>query len=73
MKQTNSEQSDILFIERVLYALWAPSDVAPDRPAEMLNDASADRLTVDQVICARRALDRLQRRAFEAASESSSS
>lgn len=61
-EQTKLSQSerDWLLIERVLWALWAPSDVDPTRPAEMLNDATADRLTVQQVIKARHAHDRLR-------------
>jgi hypothetical protein len=51
--------SDLLMIERVLYALWAPQDVSPQRPAEMLNDATADRLTINDVHRARCALSRL--------------
>jgi hypothetical protein len=53
-------QSDWRLVERVLYALWAPSDVNPQRQAELINDATADHLTINDVIRARRAFSRLE-------------
>lgn len=51
---------DLHLIEPLLWGLWAPQDVDPKRRAELINDATADHLTVNDVIRARRAFERLR-------------
>jgi hypothetical protein len=51
---------DLYLIERVLWGLWAPSDVPPDVPPVVLTDPAAEALTVHQVIRARNAFERIR-------------
>lgn len=55
-----SAPEDFALIEAVLFSLWAPDDVDPHAPAEVLNDMGEPQLTVWEVIRARRALERLR-------------
>jgi hypothetical protein len=55
-----SVKDDLHLIEVVLYALWAPNDVDQQRRAELTNDETADQLTINDVVRARRALSRLE-------------
>lgn len=50
---------DLTLIEPLLWGLWAPNDADPKRRAEFTNDATAEHLTVNDVICARRAYERV--------------
>jgi hypothetical protein len=50
---------DLALIEPLLWGLWAPNDADPQRRAELVNDATADHLKVNDVIRARRAYERL--------------
>lgn len=51
---------DLYLIERVLWGLWAPSDVPPDMRPIVLPDPTEDALTVHQVIRARNAFERIR-------------
>ena len=55
---------DLALIEPVLWGLWAPIGVDPRRRAELINDATADHLTVGDVFRARRAFERVLRAAI---------
>lgn len=54
-----SGATDWLLIEAVLYALWAPSDGDQTAKPEVIDDGF-EHLTVNDVIRAQRALDRLR-------------